>query len=94
MVEKEHDKATRELNLTSEWLATERARADVVEASLVAKSTHLDKSMAKGVKLGLQLVEMPSQMGKDLVEALMALDEAEARVAKVEEALGEAGVKP
>lgn len=51
MMKKEHDKATQELNLTSKQLATERARAKMVDASLVAKFAHLNKSIVECGKL-------------------------------------------
>lgn len=90
MVGEECNKKTQELSLTSEWLATERARVEVVETSLATKSTRLDESLAESAKFYLLLVETQSQKEKGLVEAQAALNEVEARVAKVEEVLGEA----
>lgn len=44
MAKEECDKVTQELDLTSKRLTIEKARVEVAEASLVAKSTSLDES--------------------------------------------------
>lgn len=64
-------------------LATKRARVDTIEASLVAKSTHFDESLAKSVKLCLLLAEARSQVEKDLAKAGEALGKVEMRATKV-----------
>lgn len=49
MAKEEHDKVIRELNLVSKWLAIKRMMV-VAKASLAAKSTCLNKSMAESTK--------------------------------------------
>lgn len=75
---------TQELSLTSMQLVTEKARAEVAEASLVANSACLDESTMECDKLRLLLVDTKCQMGKDLVDAQIALGKVKARVAKAE----------
>lgn len=90
---KEHDKGTQELNLTSEWLAIERTRAEAAKASLAAKSAHLNKSECD--KLHLLLAHTKCQMEKDLADTQMALGESKARAKAMDDVLGKAiRIKP
>lgn len=57
MMEEEHDKLTQEFSLTSEWLVTQRARDEAVEASLEAKSAHLNEIMVECAKIYLVLAD-------------------------------------
>lgn len=57
MVEEEHNIAVRELNLFSDQLVTERASADMMEASLVVMFACLNKSTMECMELRRLLVE-------------------------------------
>lgn len=61
-----------------------------MEASLIAKSTCFDESIAEYTELHHLSVEAWSQREKHLTEAWIALGKAEFRAIKVEKVLGEA----
>lgn len=66
--EGERDIALRKLSLSSDQLAVEREREDMVEASLAVTFACLDKSVVDYIKLYCLLVEARGQREKTLLE--------------------------
>lgn len=64
-MEGEHDVEVQELNLSNDQLVAKKVRVDVVEASLVAMSIYLDRSIVDCIDLCHLLAEAQSQRKKD-----------------------------